>query len=530
MMRAALIFACFLIACAHECGQNGELCAQTSNHLVVIDAGSTGTRAHVYHYRQRVVTAANYPLVQLPPLSFPQELVVFKARPGLSSFLYDEAGLNQSLASLFRAAADGLLLHAPHVDLKRVPVYLGATAGLRLFNQEERAQVMKFVIQFCRGADNPFSFMRDDQARVLAGEEEGAFGWLALNSLRSTIAADFNKTFGALDMGGASTQISFIPREPSILAGVFPMHFGQSLGGPVHLYSHSYLRFGVTAAFQVATKTLMPGLNAAAVQEFEHPCLPPGVTWHVNPDEFGVSLVSPNVSRTAGPLVMRGAGSYHGCRALAKKLMPKTVCFQPPCSFAGVYQPLLNDSKFVVFGELEEFQSWGVAPWIQEGMPLLAALEKQMKRICSLPSATQVELFGDTKLPACWKGVWLFTLLTDGMNFPVESKSLEILQGCCDVAQGRAIYEINYFPYAVKPFNTTNASILDDGGINAKTVITVSPVVAAELKAARVNRPQELLVAVGVLLASQPVLLWCAFQAGRRRGGVHFTQPLLEKS
>lgn len=52
------------------------------------------------------------------------------------------------------------------------------------------------------------------------------------------ISPDPHTTFGALDFGGASMQIAFVPHETSILAGIFPMHFGGSVQGPIHLYSH----------------------------------------------------------------------------------------------------------------------------------------------------------------------------------------------------------------------------------------------------------------------------------------------------
>ncbi|CAE7470695.1 Entpd8 [Symbiodinium necroappetens] len=96
---------------------------------------------------------------------------------------------------------------------------------------------MKAAREYLRKQDM-FAVTRDEQVRVLSGEEEGAFGWLALNQKQAEISPDPATTLGALDFGGASVQISFVPQETSILANLFPMHFGGSVRGPIHLYSH----------------------------------------------------------------------------------------------------------------------------------------------------------------------------------------------------------------------------------------------------------------------------------------------------
>ena len=58
------------------------------------------------------------------------------------------------------------------------------------------------------------------------------------NALRS-LSASSEMSVGSLDMGGESSQISFIPKHTSILANLFPMHFGGFVEGPIHTYSHS---------------------------------------------------------------------------------------------------------------------------------------------------------------------------------------------------------------------------------------------------------------------------------------------------
>ena len=77
------------------------------------------------------------------------------------------------------------------------------------------------------------------QARILAGEEEGAYGWVAINYLKGTLVkdsegsgtADPSITYGALEMGGASTQISFFKASQNIIADLFKLQVRWPLGG-----------------------------------------------------------------------------------------------------------------------------------------------------------------------------------------------------------------------------------------------------------------------------------------------------------
>mmetsp|Transcript_61992 Transcript_61992/g.139815 ORF Transcript_61992/g.139815 Transcript_61992/m.139815 type:complete len:559 (-) Transcript_61992:48-1724(-) len=429
------------------------LCAQTSGAIIILDAGSTGTRAHVFKYSPRKISSRRFPLIVHSPLTFPQQLASFSTYPGLSSFVNNTGGIEKSMYPLLKSAADALLLQEPSTNLKHVPVYIGATAGMRELEDADRDRVMEAVRKFCLSDKNPFAFLHAEQARVLAGEEEGAFGWLAVNQMKAKVVPDPRATYGALDFGGSSMQVTFVPMETSILADFFPMHINSEGEGPIHLYSHSFLGYGMTDAFQRATAMLNKSVGVV-----EHPCLPKGLVWHVNAGEFGVGAKAKSPERLKGPLTLQGTGDFAGCRALARKLIVLAPCSQPPCSLLGVYQPRLNETDFVVFGEYAEFASWQVSVLSKAGKPLLQALEQQMNRICSLPVATQMELFGTRGLttdgmPACWRGTWMLTFLNEGLRFPLDSPHLKIFEDCCTGSLGQAIYEVNFFPFRVSSWS-----------------------------------------------------------------------------
>jgi len=419
----------------------------------MFDAGSTGTRVHVYQYAPRVEQAST---IMQTPLSSPNTLAKFSIKPGISSYSENVEGIGASLKTLCEAAAAALKLHDASLDLSHVPLYLGATAGVRNLTAEAQRVVMRGVRAFFRSKDNPFAFRHDAQARILSGEEEGTFAWLGLNYFMDSISASGQTTHGSLDFGGDSMQIAFVPQDNSILAGFFPLHFSTSQGLPIHLYTHSFLQFGKTASFERATTELMRELNITQGSKHTlfHPCMPNNLTWHVNAGEFGVSTRSESPEREDGKIVMKGTGDFAGCEKLASRLVVNGPCFQPPCSAAGVYQPPLRESRFVLLSSYDILSEWQVVPLVDGGMPLLQALRKQIGRICAMPMGVQREIFtklGLTKdargVPPCWIGTWMLTFLSKGLKFKEDTKNLIVRKDCCDSAAGRAIYEVNFFPY-----------------------------------------------------------------------------------
>jgi len=125
-------------------------------------------------------------------------------------------------------------------------------------------------------AASPFDF-QPTWARTISGEEEGSFGWLAVNQLLNTISDSSQPLIGALDLGmtwwrttkhawicrlssslkslslslagGASTQVTFLP-ETDVLASFFPIVLPPAAGRSnlAGVFSHSYLHYGINEA------------------------------------------------------------------------------------------------------------------------------------------------------------------------------------------------------------------------------------------------------------------------------------------
>jgi len=339
-----------------------------------------------------------------------------------------------------------------------------------------------FLREALRGPDNPFAFLRDEQARVLSGEEEAAFAWLTLNHKMSSISPDPAATFGSIDFGGESVQIAFIPHEASVLAGMFPMHLGGHVQGPIHLYTHSFTRFGFAGAWQLATQHLISSITNWS--NIEHPCMPPGLVWNVLWGEFGVSTDHKHPERSHGNITLRGSGNSSGCRALAKGLIHPTVCMLPPCSMQGVYQPKIDSSRFIVLGEHHDFRQWEVEFMIEDGVPFLQSLRRQLPLLCAQPLAQQLELFGGISAghtSECWKGVWMYTLLLDGLQFTIDTPNLFAPPRCDGHVLGQAIYEVSLFPFRIardsfalrKPNLAFVASPVDNPQVAAMKIGTI---------------------------------------------------------
>ena len=186
-----------------------------------IDAGSSGSRIYLYRWpgtavpqrqhrhrtdddSEALTTSSTFIKVERKAI-FSQERT-----PGISH----EGGLGiqavQELVTLAKAALLPL-----DVDPKYVPIYLGATAGMRIlidspnvFANDEATETMATLRRVLH--QSGFLF-RDAWARTISGEEEGVYAWLVANYLKHDgTLPDPTSAYGALDLGGASTQISFL--------------------------------------------------------------------------------------------------------------------------------------------------------------------------------------------------------------------------------------------------------------------------------------------------------------------------------
>ncbi|MCB9703395.1 MAG: hypothetical protein H6711_16000 [Myxococcales bacterium] len=217
------------------------------NYIVLIDAGSSGSRAFTYQINKAEGAA-------VPTLV---ELSNAKVEPGLSSFKADPAGAAGSITGLL--AAEGSVLAAlPDECEAKTPTALMATAGMRLLEGEEGGDAASKAIYDAAGDAVRKAGLDLRFAGTISGQQEGLYGWITANYALGRLTSD-EPTVGALDLGGASAQITFVPADAQG-APTMNVKFGDK---SFAVYTHSYLGYGQDQARKyVADDACFPkGLN-----------------------------------------------------------------------------------------------------------------------------------------------------------------------------------------------------------------------------------------------------------------------------
>lgn len=82
---------------------------------------------------------------------------------------------------------------------------------------------------------------RDEWARVITGEDEGVFSWVAVNYILGTLGSESEDTIGTVELGGRSLEVTFAPRESTQMQTSRVVKLG---GTTYNLYTLSLQQFG----------------------------------------------------------------------------------------------------------------------------------------------------------------------------------------------------------------------------------------------------------------------------------------------
>ncbi|NXF04269.1 ENTP6 diphosphohydrolase, partial [Smithornis capensis] len=224
---------------------------------IMFDAGSTGTRIHIFKFTQQPREA--------PKLTHE----TFKAlKPGLSAYADDVEKSGQGIKELLEVAKK----EVPVGLWKFTPLVLKATAGLRLLPGEKAQKLLDKVKEIFQAS--PF-FVRDDCVSIMNGTDEGISAWITINFLTGMLDDPQKRSVGMLDLGGGSTQITFLPRTEETLQTSPAGHTTsfQMFNHTYKLYSYSYLGLGLMSA----RLAILGGVEGEpSGEELISPCLPPG--------------------------------------------------------------------------------------------------------------------------------------------------------------------------------------------------------------------------------------------------------------
>uniref|UniRef100_A0A8C7J2X7 Ectonucleoside triphosphate diphosphohydrolase 2 n=1 Tax=Oncorhynchus kisutch TaxID=8019 RepID=A0A8C7J2X7_ONCKI len=217
----------------------------------------------------------------------------------------------------------GALQNIPKSRNRLTPVYLGATAGMRLLNisnPTESEQILKDVGSKLRTYS--FDFRGET---ILSGQEEGAYGWVNVNYLLDNfIKVRFSHpgrdTVGALDFGGTSTQITF--ETTDVVEDKSNVLDLRLYGRDDHPYTQSFLCYGRDQVLRRLLAHLVKTQGAGP--HISHPYYPAGFNVSMKLDKVfespctadqRPSPYSPQVS-----LTVMGTGNYQQCLGNMSKL------------------------------------------------------------------------------------------------------------------------------------------------------------------------------------------------------------------
>ncbi|TDL22138.1 hypothetical protein BD410DRAFT_788834 [Rickenella mellea] len=368
--------------------------ARLVQYALMIDAGSTGSRIHIYKFNN-CGASAEY------------EYEVFKqTHPGLSAY----AGHPEQGAESLDVLLDEAVSVVPKSLHACTPVAVKATAGLRLLGPTTSAAILA-AVRHRLETHYPFSVVEKNGVEIMDGKDEGVYAWITANYLLDTLRADSPATalpYAVLDLGGASTQIVF---EPSL--GVPGAHLEEGdhkyelrFGGKTHtLYQHSYLGYGLMRArknvhrlvefmWNFHHKPEQSDTNHKEAGEIANPCLARGTKRVVEVEgAVGAEGVTKNVTMSG-----KDVGGYEACNRIVELVLAKdAVCHVKPCSFDGVYQPSILDTfpkgKILLLSYFYD----RIAPFYPSGsLPSLT--------VSSLTTLAKLVCEGETSWKSQWRG------------------------------------------------------------------------------------------------------------------------------
>lgn len=195
---------------------HAESCKDTAC-IAVVDAGSSGSRLHLYAYD----------LEKNQPVNI-REIYAKKTQPGLASLELSKSSVDAYLTQL--------LSDSP---AENVPIYFYSTAGMRLLSPQKQQDYYALLNEWF--SSQPQWQLRD--ARTITGKEEGIYGWLAVNYELGTFASPDKPMVGVMDNGGASVQITF-PLTHTVAINQVDTVELDIYGRHIALFVHSFLGLG----------------------------------------------------------------------------------------------------------------------------------------------------------------------------------------------------------------------------------------------------------------------------------------------
>ncbi|XP_025954604.1 ectonucleoside triphosphate diphosphohydrolase 3 isoform X2 [Dromaius novaehollandiae] len=383
---------------------------------IVLDAGSSRTTVYVYEW----------PAEKENDTGVVSQIFKCSVKgPGISSYENNPGALAKPFDDCLNKVKERIPIHLH----KNTSAYLGATAGMRLLRlQNETAAngVLASIQNYFRA--QPFEFRG---AQIITGPEEGLYGWITANYLmgnflernlwRTWVHPYRKETMGALDLGGASTQISFIPEDfqdnPNSTLQV------KLYGYDYNVYTHSFQCYGRDEAEKRLLALLLQKSRASS--SVDNPCYPQNYETAFTMKYFCDSLCTQSLRPAnyyPNQLVkFHGTGDPGLCQEMVSLLFNFTACRdRGECPFNGIHQPKVK-GNFVAFSGFY----YTINALNLSGHSSLADFNSSMWFFCS-QSWVQLQFmlpkFEETYARSyCFSAHFIYYLLVYGYKFDAET-------------------------------------------------------------------------------------------------------------
>ncbi|XP_008655289.1 probable apyrase 1 isoform X2 [Zea mays] len=337
-----------------------------NKYAVIFDAGSSGSRVHVYCFDENL---------DLVPIG--KEIELFKQKkPGLSAAKGPQEAA-ESLISLLEEAEKVV----PAELREQTPVRVGATAGLRALGTQRSEEILQAV---------------------------------TINYLLGKLGKPYSNTVGVVDLGGGSVQMAYAISEKDaakapLVADGEDSYVKELLlkGTTYYLYVHSYLHYGLLAARGEI-------LKAGEGSDYSD-CMLEG---HLGKYNYGGNTFEASGSPSGA--------SYSKCRALAVRALKvdEPACTHMKCTFGGVWNGGGGDGQKNLFVASFFFDRAAEAGFVDPKAAVAKVkpsdFEETARRVCKLnlkdAHATYPDVSEENIPYLCIDLVYQYTLLVDGFG------------------------------------------------------------------------------------------------------------------
>ncbi|KRZ75472.1 Ectonucleoside triphosphate diphosphohydrolase 1 [Trichinella papuae] len=281
---------------------------------IIIDAGSSHSGLYIYTWNGRKNKTGV--IKQYAP-SCSTEM-------GISSFTDNPADAGNSLMFCLNNASATI----PSKRHSATAMYLAATAGMRILELRDPLSSCK-ILSAVSNTMHSYNFLFKN-ASIISGIDEGIYGWITSNFLSHRLMNSASRlndirplTIGAMDLGGASTQIIFEINSSEFTERNYSLRlFGETY----NLFVDSYLCCGLNEVQRIIQAQIVA--EDMTNQRPLHPCMPLNYTMNVTSEQIFSMPCSLNQkpNNVLPNYVFRGSSDPHSCLMKIRHMLDTSAC------------------------------------------------------------------------------------------------------------------------------------------------------------------------------------------------------------